>query len=74
MEIFKATPGSQNECVSILNQGHILAISPGGSREAMFSDHNYDLIWGTRLGFANVAVKAKVVSTLLKYLLTKLYF
>ncbi len=28
----------------------------------MFSDHNYNLVWGKRLGFAKVAIDAKVVS------------
>ena len=60
LEAFEVTPGSQDICVSLLNEGHILAISPGGVREALFSDHNYDLIWGSRLGFAKVAVDAKV--------------
>ena len=33
----------------------------GGVREALFSDHNYNLEWGNRLGFAKVATEAKVV-------------
>jgi len=34
----------------------------GGAREAFFSDHHkYELIWNNRLGFAKVAVQAKVV-------------
>ena len=28
----------------------------------MFSDHNYNLVWGNRQGFAKVATDAKVVS------------
>ena len=34
----------------------------GGVREALFSDEYYGLIWGKRIGFAKVAVEAKVVS------------
>lgn len=56
------TPGSLESCVNLLNEGHILTISPGGVREALFSDHNYEIIWGTRAGFAKVALEAKVVS------------
>jgi hypothetical protein len=48
--------------VNLLNEGHILSISPGGVREALFSDHNYEVLWGSRAGFARVAVNAKVVS------------
>ena len=34
----------------------------------MFSDHNYGIVWGNRLGFAKVAITAKAVkSTFLKY-------
>ncbi|XP_053874603.1 transmembrane protein 68-like isoform X2 [Malaclemys terrapin pileata] len=33
---------------------------PGGSREAFFSDENYNLLWGNRKGFAQVAIDAKV--------------
>ena len=61
LEAFEVTPGSLESCVSLLNEGHILAISPGGVREALFSDHNYEIIWGKRAGFAKVACDAKVV-------------
>lgn len=62
LEAFEVTPGSLESCVSLLKEGHVLAISPGGVREALFSDHNYEVIWGSRAGFAKVAVEAKVVS------------
>ena len=35
----------------------------GGVREAFFSDEHYDLLWGRRMGFAKIAIEAKVVST-----------
>jgi len=38
-----------------------LAISPGGVREALFSDEYYTMIWNGRRGFAKVALEAKVV-------------
>ena len=70
LEAFEATPGSHDLCVDLLKQGHILAISPGGTREALFSD-NYEIIWGNRLGFAKVAVEAKVVSNKNNFFLAK---
>ncbi len=34
----------------------------GGVREALFGDHNYQLIWKERRGFAKVAIDAKTVN------------
>lgn len=45
-----------------LRNGHLLAISPGGVREALFSDESYTIMWGNRIGFAEVAIDAQVVS------------
>lgn len=36
----------------------------GGVREALFGDHNYQLIWKERRGFAKVAIEAKTVTNL----------
>ena len=36
--------------------------SLGGVREALFGDHNYQLIWKERRGFAKVAIDAKTVN------------
>ena len=44
-----------------LQEGELLAVSPGGVREALFSDENYKLVWNGRLGFAKVAQEAEVV-------------
>ena len=64
-------------CKSMLEEGHVLAVSPGnlkcikdfsylfvlgGVREALFGDHNYHLIWKERRGFAKVAIEAKTVN------------
>lgn len=54
--------GPKEECVSALKKGCLLAIAPGGVREALFSDETYNIIWGNRKGFAQVAIDAKVVS------------
>ena len=61
LEAFEVSPDSLETCVSLLNKGELLAFSPGGIREAFFSDHNYEIIWGRQTGFANVATTAKVV-------------
>lgn len=53
--------GPQEECVRALKNGHLLGISPGGVREALFSDETYPLQWGKRKGFAQVAIDSQVV-------------
>ncbi|KAG2458488.1 TMM68 protein, partial [Polypterus senegalus] len=60
LEVFSVMHGPQEECARALKNGHLLAISPGGVREALFSDETYTLIWGNRKGFAQVAIDAKV--------------
>ncbi|KAK7067977.1 Transmembrane protein 68 [Halocaridina rubra] len=59
LEAFHITAGTISSCTQTLSEGHILSISPGGVREAQFSDHNYQLFWGQRAGFAKVAIAAK---------------
>lgn len=49
----------------------MLAISPGGVYEAQFGDSYYQLMWKKRVGFAKVALDAKVV---LYYYVIILYF
>lgn len=53
-------PGTVQTCSNILKEGNILAIAPGGVYESQFSQ-NYCLMWKKRLGFAKVAIDAKVV-------------
>lgn len=62
LDVFCALHGPREKCVEILRSGHLLAISPGGVREALLSDETYNIIWGNRKGFAQVAIDAKVVS------------
>lgn len=62
LDVFCALHGPREKCVEILRSGHLLAISPGGVREALISDETYNIIWGNRKGFAQVAIDAKVVS------------
>ncbi|XP_033011129.1 transmembrane protein 68-like isoform X1 [Lacerta agilis] len=54
------THDGREECVEILRKGYLLGVLPGGAREALFSDENYSLLWGSRKGFAHVARDAKV--------------
>lgn len=54
--------GPKEACVRTLENGDLLAIAPGGLREALFSDEMYTILWSDRKGFAQVAIDAKVVS------------
>ncbi|KAM3838744.1 DGAT1/2-independent enzyme synthesizing storage lipids-like isoform 2-T2 [Vipera latastei] len=54
------THNGRTECTEILKRGYLLGVLPGGTREALFSDENYDFLWGKRTGFAHVARDAKV--------------
>ncbi|KAE8598782.1 hypothetical protein XENTR_v10016940 [Xenopus tropicalis] len=60
LDLFGVIHGPKEECVKALTSGHLLAVSPGGVREALFSDESYTLMWGKRTGFAQVAIDAKV--------------
>ncbi|XP_017461832.1 PREDICTED: transmembrane protein 68-like, partial [Rhagoletis zephyria] len=60
MEVLKVFPGSVSTCVKVLNEGNLLAISPGGVREAQFGTEYYELVWSGRVGFAKVAKQAQV--------------
>ncbi|XP_046740029.1 transmembrane protein 68 isoform X1 [Diprion similis] len=59
-DVLKVIPGTIQTCSSILKEGNMLAISPGGVYEAQFGDSYYRLMWKKRLGFAKVALDAKV--------------
>lgn len=60
-ECMKVIPGTIQTCSNILKENNLLAIAPGGVYESQFS-YNYELMWKRRLGFAKVALDAKVVS------------
>merc|ERR1712142_53892 len=51
----KASAGGKGYCVDLLENGELLAVAPGGSREALF-DESYSTSWGDRTGFAKVAL------------------
>lgn len=54
-------PGPPQKCIETLKDGHLLQISPGGTREALFATLKYETIWNHRAGFARVAKKSGVV-------------
>jgi len=60
LDVFGCFTGPATECVKTLKKGHLLAIFPGGVREAIFSSDQYSLEWNNRTGFAKVALAAKV--------------
>lgn len=62
VDAFEVLHGPKEACVNTLKKGYLLIISPGGVREALFSDETYVIMWGNRKGFAQVAIDAKVVS------------
>jgi len=51
----KASAAGKGYCVDLLENGELLAVAPGGSREALF-DETYSSDWGDRTGFAKVAL------------------
>lgn len=59
-DCFNISTGSVESCVKTLENGGVLCIAPGGTYEAQFGDENYELMWKNRLGFAKVAMEAKV--------------
>jgi 1-acyl-sn-glycerol-3-phosphate acyltransferase len=60
LEGFHVIPGTVQQCANVLKEGNWLSISPGGVYEAQFGE-NYKLLWKNRLGFAKVALEAKIV-------------
>nr|CAG4637032.1 EOG090X06SH [Ceriodaphnia reticulata]SVE72955.1 EOG090X06SH [Ceriodaphnia reticulata] len=60
LEAFGVIPGTVQSCAALLRKGNLLAIAPGGVYEAQLGDNNYELLWRQRLGYAKVAIEAKV--------------
>lgn len=58
-QAMKVIPGTIQSCATILKEGNLLAISPGGVFEAQFGNNYYELLWRKRIGFAKVAIEAK---------------
>lgn len=56
-----AVPGTREAAIALLREGSPVAVSPGGVREAIAGpQHHYRLHWGSREGFAHVALEANV--------------
>lgn len=54
-------PGTRDAALTLLGQGCLVGVSPGGVREAIAGrGRAYELVWGNRLGFAHVALQAGV--------------
>lgn len=58
-DALQVSPGTVQSCSSILKDGNMLAISPGGVFEAQFGNSYYELLWRNRVGFAKVAIDSK---------------
>ncbi|XP_054048195.1 transmembrane protein 68-like isoform X3 [Rissa tridactyla] len=71
LDVHGVMHGPREECVNALKKGCLLAIAPGGVREALFSDEMYTIIWGDRKGFAQVAIDAKVTKAAVQALIEK---
>lgn len=53
-------PANPEDAASLLNEGQILAVAPGGMREALKPSKNkYQVLWQKRKGFVRLAIKAQ---------------
>jgi len=59
LKLLRITPGTVESCTKDLREGNLLGIAPGGVYESQFSDHNYKVLWKSRVGFAKIALKAE---------------
>ncbi len=56
-----AVPGAPDVALRLLQQGETVLVSPGGVREAIAGRPGlYEVRWGERLGFARLALQARV--------------
>lgn len=51
--------GPLSKCIDVLQKGHILTITPGGTREAQFATKKYEILWNNRCGFAKAAQQSQ---------------
>ncbi|XP_062507030.1 monoacylglycerol/Diacylglycerol O-acyltransferase-like isoform X2 [Corticium candelabrum] len=63
LQLCGVIPGTRDQALQCLKSGSLLCIAPGGVREALFSGKEYEILWGQRSGFAQVAIAAGVVTT-----------
>ncbi|XP_058031164.1 monoacylglycerol/Diacylglycerol O-acyltransferase-like isoform X2 [Ahaetulla prasina] len=60
LSIINTDHPTREKCVNVLKQGHLMGVAPGGLREQNYGNNYYELIWGKRKGFAQIAIDAKV--------------
>lgn len=60
-EAVGGVPGNPKVARKLLDDGHLVGVAPGGVREAIAGKkYKYQLLWKNRLGFARLALEAKV--------------
>lgn len=59
MQVVQATPGTVQQIADLLRKGEVVSVSPGGVREAQFSNEYYELVWNGHIGFAKAACLGK---------------
>lgn len=58
LQHFGIVRGNRHNCTTLLRQGEVVAVFPGGGREAMSGKHEkYVLDWRGRTGFARMAIE-----------------
>ena len=58
MEKMGSIVGTHENAVTLLENGEVLYLAPGGMRESLRpSDSRYQIIWGKRRGFAKLAIE-----------------
>lgn len=61
VESIGVVEGTPEAARKLLGEGRLVGVSPGGVREAISGYHNnYRLLWKDRIGFAKIALDAKV--------------
>lgn len=59
--MFGAVKGNHENAESLLQEGHIVTVAPGGMREALRpSSERYQIRWDRRLGFVKLAMRMRV--------------
>lgn len=59
LNVLQCTPGTVQQIACLLKKGELVSLSPGGVREAQFSNEYYELVWNGHLGFAKAAILGK---------------
>ena len=60
LDYFGVVNGTPENAMALLGEGECLLLYPGGAREAFKgNDQRYQLLWGDRVGFARLALRAR---------------